>query len=98
MGYSVEVKSPPGIPNVQEVVSSFAHSPGNLCYATVELGLAPLPKLSTEKQKEALVLLIQELDKGKEGVFHDKWCMKCDLTWSDGRECGRVPGSNRSNR
>ena len=91
MSVNIYIIPPPGLPDPQEPISSFANVPGNIMTAPEVIGCARLddiPAVNTASSAHVQVLtqLIAELDKGNEGKFSDQWCVDTDLRWSSGRE------------
>lgn len=87
MGVDVEVIAPAGMPDADEPISAFARCRGNILMATEDVGFPRLDKCEqgTEAAR-ALVALIEDLDRGDEGVFTYDYWEAADQQWSKGRE------------
>lgn len=79
---------PPGLPDPNERIASFANCAGNIVTAMQEVGFVRLNELDSDYRvaEQALVALVAELDKEGSGKFSDSWCADVDLRWSGGRE------------
>lgn len=95
MGWSISVTMPEGNhplsgQAVDEKIVSMASSPGSLICVTEQLGFPRLSHCESPEQcMEALAAVIQELDKGDQGLFDNDWAVDADRQWSNGREsCG----------
>jgi len=84
MSWCVEIT---GNPDPKEIVSSMCHCEGNLALATERVGFKKLPHIDNPKEaQEAILKVIEEIDKENSGVFNDDWCEAADLSWSGGKE------------
>jgi len=89
MSISFRMTLPPGVPDPQERVSSFAPRSGNILTAVEEVGFLSLDRIPSPVQAQcALAALIAEIDKGEDGVFTADWWLKTDKMWSNSREFG----------
>lgn len=87
MSIDVTIIPPPGFPDPQEPVSSFARVPGNIMTAPEVLGYRSLDDIpDREVAKAILIDVITEIDKDDVGRFSDQWCVDADLRWSGGKE------------
>jgi hypothetical protein len=72
--------------DVNEPISSVCNCMGSLTNITTELGYARLPDLTSYDACEALKMVINELDKGNDGLLNDEYSYEVDQKWSSGRE------------
>lgn len=86
MSWSVRIKAPPGLPDVEERISSFCHCPGNMYMCVSELKKKQLREMDATEAIGALKEVIYEIDKGNAGMFDDKYAVEADEKWSKGEE------------
>lgn len=91
MGVGIEVIAPEGMPEAEEPISSFARCRGNILMATKDVGHPRLDECEQPEQAaSALLALIEDLDRGDEGVFTYDYWEAADQQWSKGRELGET--------
>lgn len=89
MGISIQVIPTEGLPDPEEPITNFIRCPGNILTAPQELGFDRLDKCGDPEA--ALLALIQELDKGDDGLFvYELW-----EKWSDRFDRGRQLAKDR---
>lgn len=77
--YAVSVVAPKGFPDARETISKTKYVPGSWLYAP-EVYEGKHSFLSETEDKKALcIALLQEIDKGATGAFHDAYFMNADL-------------------
>jgi len=91
MGVGIEVIAPEGMPEASEPISSFARCRGNILMATEDVGYPRLDKCEQPEQAaSALLALIEDLDRGDDGVFTYDYWEAADQQWSKGREMAQT--------
>lgn len=71
MSWSPEITHPT-LPKINETISSFRNCRGNIVTCVKDLGYPALSKIEDSNlAMEALSKMIEELDKGDDGVFSD---------------------------
>ena len=92
MGYDVTVThKDKTMPDVNEPIAGCsAVEGGNVVMAPEKVGFKRLSHLeSKEECIDALLAVINELDKGDQGVWSNEYCLDIDKRWSEGRESKR---------
>lgn len=74
------------MPDPKEPVASISSCEGSLVLLPTKLGMKKLNELTTPEKIEALEKIINECDKGNEGVFNNTYAELCDMKWSQGYE------------
>ena len=86
MGWSIDVDAPKGMPDVQEPIISVSSCSGNFYVAVREMKEKQLREMNPDEAIEALIDVINEVDKGNEGRFNNDYAVASDKQWSEGRE------------
>ena len=86
MSFYVTITPPPNYPDVKELISSFAHCPGNIYTAVIALREKELKEMERSEAMDTLSEVINEVDKGDAGLFSNAYAVNADLMWSEGRE------------
>jgi hypothetical protein len=82
MGYSIKVIAKEGLPPAAEPIVSSGTGPGSLLGCVREFGYNSIPYLTREQACEALLQVIEEIDKGEDGVFNTAYWKECDYRWT----------------
>lgn len=86
MSYDITITPPLLMPDVQEPVVSFANCPGNMMIAVKDLTGFHIKDMDSNQAINALVNIIDEIDKGDVGRFNNSYAVLADKLWSDGVE------------